>query len=237
MEDRLVFLEILRYLRPGDTINIDGKTEWWKFWVKIAHWGIRFFQKKLFGSLNNWRDTHTMLYFDNDHIFSVEPPKTKYCKVKDLAGLDISIYRYTGKKISKKGLEVMKDAADKMIGTKYDRGQLLSIAFNQILGYPYKEKNYMFDFGSKYKVCSVGNGVCYRAFTKAFKLPKLFSKINPVFADDLHKKYHDKVSKRGWDVENYYPALFANSHMFDDEFILMLRIKDNQVVYRNKYTP
>lgn len=204
-------------LQSGDIINYKEADDS-SFTTKIGCWGIRTYQKRVFGAASNWKDVHSMIYFDKNHIFSVEPPKTTYVKLKDIEKYDCSIYRFRDS-LCKDDIKVMRKAADSMIGIPYDYGQLLDIGFQEVLNYPpYIDKLNIFDFSKKKRVCSVGVGVVYRALTKSKPLPKLFSYLNPYkWTDEFKKDFYHHGGY--WRIEQYPPAIFANSDMFNYEFI------------------
>lgn len=251
---------IEKYSKEGDIINIDGCSS--NPASEIAYWSIRKAQKELFGKQNKWRDTHTMVKFNNSSIvkyistnekvkkilgnnekpwhktFSVEPPKTTLITTESFAMDKISIYRYTKKQITQDDIKILLEATIPILLTKYDVGQLIDIAINQILGYPYDEKIYWFDFGTKYKVCSVGAGAIYQKWRKILEakgtiIPRLFSKLNPNrWSQDFIQKFKDNGGR--WNIENYYPALFSNSDMFDNEFKLIVSMNKGKIITLNQ---
>lgn len=206
----------------GDILNYTApETDWNEWYMKLAYYTIEQYQKAVLGKFSNYFDIHSMTYFDKKHIFSVEPPVTKWVTLEEIEDKNYSVYRYTYKKLTKADTTIMRDAAEKMIGVPYDVGQLIDIGFQEVLGYPpYIDKLNIFDFSKKMRMCSAGVGIIYRAFTKYAGLPKLFSMLNPNY---WKFNYIDKFYKHGgyWRIEQYPPAIFANSCMFADEFKLI----------------
>ena len=214
-------------LQPSDIINLDGYDPWYKPWVCIPHGAIRLHQKQLFGPQSNYRDTHTVVYFEPKKIFSVTSPKTKWESIEHNAKYRFSVYRYTKNKFDDDDIAIMFAAAEEIIGTKYDYGQLFDIALNHLLGYEHVRKAKIFDLGKRRLVCSVGaralyESVRYNSRKKLGhdKIDRLFGKLNPQFwpIEEVEK------FKRS-DVELTSPGHFANSNMFGGEFELILNWK------------
>jgi hypothetical protein len=222
-------------IRPGDVINFDSRAPWYKIHFKIAYWGIRRHHKRLFGRLARWRDTHTMLYFDDCYVFSVEPPKCRWWRLEELNDENISVWRYTKQGFSDHDIGIMCWAANQMIGHKYDKGQLVDFMINEALGYPDRLKYRILDAGKKRKVCSTGVRVCFEYLRKMMPQSgrkRLFSK----YKDPAHKlrpgaPFMNRM-ERGVDVEATAPGHFANSHFFDDEFELIAIFEYGRLKYQ-----
>lgn len=249
---------IEKFSKEGDVINIDGHTK--NIFYTIGYWGIRKAQKELYGPNSRWQDTHTMMKFNNSTIskilknnekvqtilennkkpwkkvFSVEPPKATFITTEEFALEHITVYRYTKKKFYSEDIKILLEATIPILLTQYDFGQLINIAVNQILGYPYDEKVLWFDFGCKMKVCSVGVGAIIQKWRKTLEAqekpvpPRLFSKLNSHY---WSKEFIEEFTKNGsrWNIENYYPAIFANSQYYDNEFKLILEMNKGEIVY------
>ena len=204
-------------------------------------------------------DTHTMIYFKNESIkkyigneakindlllghpdittFSVEPPKATFVLNIDYSDGDISVYRYCRKRIDERDTKIMLQATLLVLGTWYDLGQLLSILVDEIAGYPNVEKNKVFDFGAKYKVCSTGVASVYANWRHTLEkigvnLPRLFSILNPAYwKEKFVKEFNQNGNK--WMVERTYPAQFSNIEHFNNDFRLILKMLNGEVVYLN----
>lgn len=224
--------EILKVIKPGDVVNQSGHARWYEFWLHLTYWGIRRYQKSLFGKNANWRDTHTMLFFDDWDTFSVEMPKARVKPLHEYCLSDMSIYRLRLMEPAPEHIDCMMDSADKMIGTQYDIGQLLDIAIREILGYGQDRPLSIFDFGRKKKVCSVGVRVCFEYLYQNMIKPSipdapegkwLFRSLNP------DKWPPSEVEKyKGTDVEATSPAHYANTDYFQNEFLLIARFKNGE---------
>ncbi len=248
--------KVMDALKPGDVVQFDSKLRLRNLYMLIPYFLIRRHQKKIFKNNRlrpaaKWHDTHTTIYFPGHGIFSVEPPRALYKDteayitkgVKD--GDRIAIYRYSemfirkgedGKPIMKdlhdipEYIEVMKKAADKIVGTKYDYGQLLDIMLNRILGYGTKLKFRPFDLGKKRKACSIGCRVIYEALRKFVEVKAYKDGVEPDMTrlfdnpdeDDWTEKEMRKFDRT--DVEATTPAHFANSRYFDGEFMRIVRV-------------
>jgi len=219
--------EILEIIKPGDVVNQDLKAKWYEFWLKIGFWGIKTYQKNMFGKSSNWHDSHTMLFFNEKNTFSVELPKATFKPIQEYCLSNMSIYRCKMVEMTTENVDSMMDAAKIMQGSDYDIGQLLDIALREILGYTQDRPLRFFDFGKKKKVCSVGARVCYEhLYIKKIK-PSL---DNPPPGKWLfHSVDPEKWSKdfagsyKGTDVEATAPAHFANTDYFQNEFELIAR--------------
>ncbi len=219
---------ILKMIKPGDVINQVGDFKWYEFWLSIGSKSIQSHQKALFGKESNWKDDHTMMFFDEDNTFSVELPIATMKPLKKYCLSNLSIYRLRLIELKADHINTMRRSAKNMLGTDYDIGQLLDIAINQILGYENQRRLSIFDFGRKKKVCSVGVRVVFEhLYQQHIRTEKsdsrkwLFDKLNP-------DKWPDKKVKqfKGTDVEATSPAHFANSDYFCNEFELIARFNN-----------
>lgn len=217
VKNALILLQ--KNLKPGDIINTSGKTDFTKPWLILTQACIRQHQKDLFGKASFYHDTHTEMFFGREKIFSVTAPKTKWEILEHVAKQEFSVYRYTKKDLTDNDINIMLDSANKIIGTKYDYGQLLDIAISQILGYPNIIKYKWFDMGRKRMVCSVGCRAIMEDLRHKLEqdgqetIPRLFNKLNPMYWTEKELKEFSRV-----DVEATSPAHFANSRWFDGEY-------------------
>jgi hypothetical protein len=227
---RQAYEEILKVIKPGDVVNQLGDASWYEVWSHAAHWAIRQYQKSLFGKNANWHDTHTMLFFDEWDTFSVELPRARVKPLQEYCLSDMSIYRLTLIELAPNHIDCMMDAADRMIGTRYDVGQLLDIAIREILEFDQDRPISIFDFGRERKVCSVGVRVCFEYVYRKIVKPSipdapegkwLFHSLNP------DKWPPSEIAKyKGTNVEATAPAHFANTDYFQNEYELVARFKD-----------
>jgi hypothetical protein len=234
------YQSINELILPGDVINFDSKTAWYKILFRIAYWGIRRHHKRLFGRLGRWRDTHTMLYLDDDHVFSVEPPQCRWWKLKELNDEHISVWRYTKQGFSDHDIGIMCYAARQMIGRKYDKGQLVDFMINEAMGYPDRLKYHIFESGKKQKVCSTGVRVCFEYLRKMMPQSgrkRLFSNYKDPAYEQSPRVKHMNEKGRGVDVEATAPGHFANSHFFDDEFELIAIFRYGILDFQNAHPP
>jgi len=224
--------EIMKVIQPGDVINQIGHPRWYEFWLKITYGAIRWHQKRLFGKDSNYYDTHSMLYIDRAHTFSVELPKAVIKPLEDYCLSDMSIYRLRSKNLTPDDIDRMFLTCLKMCGTNYDVGQLLDIAINSILGYVGGLRRLkIFDFGEKKKVCSVGVRVAFEKLNQQLNPQAdkkwLFQKLHrDLWLIKKIKSIIDIDNYKGTDVEATSPAHFANTDLFDYEFELVAKFKD-----------
>ena len=224
---------ILKVIKPGDVVNQVGERKWWQFWLAVTYAAIRWHQKKLFGKNSNWKDTHTMLYFDKKNTFSVEMPKATMKPLQEYCFSNLSIYRLRLTELTPDFIKTLKTSAKKMEGEVYDIGQLLDIAINDILGYEHQRPLTIFDFGRRKKVCSVGVRAAFEyLYKKRIKTEDsrpgkwLFYKLNPdKWSPEAIQKY------KGTDVEATSPAHFANSDYFSYEFKLIAKFDGGKQLF------
>jgi len=225
---------IKKIIKPGDVINQSNSPEWWQFWLAFTHLAIKWYQRELFGSNSIWKDTHSMLYLDENNTFSVEFPKVVMKPLRDYYLSDFTIYRMDLTNLNEICVEILRDTALQMIGEDYDVGQLLDIGINEILGYHFQRKLSLFDFGRKRKVCSVGVRICFEnlgnqvrtPFGKSTKPGKwLFHDLNPSMWTKREIEEY-----RGTDVEATSPAHFANSNYFCNEFRLIAKFSKGKQI-------
>ena len=175
-----------------------------------------------------------MMFFNDDNTFSVELPRATMKSLREYCLSNLSIYRFQLKELTSDDINTMRDAANNMLGTDYDIGQLLDIAINAILGYDHQRRLTIFDFGRKKKVCSVGVRVVYE-YLYQIKVKNTDSRSGKWLFDELNseKWSQKKLQKfRGTDVEATSPAHFANSDYFRHEFKLIARFKNGQQLFQ-----
>lgn len=211
-------------LKEGDVINFEGiDYSKKKFFDKIASWFVNMViqadQRYVFGKWSNWKDHHSALYLGEDMIFSVEPPKPKFLKLKDILSdkVILTVYRYTEKNLGDWDIKQMIESANMIIGynEKYDVGQLMDILVDTIAGYPHAKKWRLFDFGRSNMVCSVGVASVYNYRRHRLwqvlqtNVNQLFNVLNP---SAWSKGFIKRFEKKGyWDIDRTTPANFANS--------------------------
>jgi hypothetical protein len=241
---KAAFLEKIKpFVQPGDVINFDSDTEWYNLHLKLAYSCIRKHQKKLFGVSSRWRDTHTMLYFEDTKILSVEPPRTRWAKLQDFYDDNITIYRYTKRELSAADMAIMREPAKDLIGSIYDVGQLLDMLINRLMGYPHTIEYRVFDFSKYCKVCSVGARVCFEHLRKKLKeqgddsMQRLFSRFKYDTWEKRRVILAGNTEYRGVDVEATTPAHFANTDWFDDEFQRVAEFRNGQRLFPEPTPP
>ncbi|MBN1348382.1 hypothetical protein JXJ21_03170 [candidate division KSB1 bacterium] len=224
---------ILNIIQPGDVITQVGTHRWWQLADLFVHKAIQWYQRKLLGSDANWKDTHTMLYFDKMNTFSVELPRATLKPLQEYCLSNLSIYRLHQVELTTEYIETLRQTALDLVGENYDLGQALDIAINFIMGYDHQRRLKIFDLGRKKKVCSVGVRVAfehlYQARIKTKDSPSgkwLFDSLNP---EKWSAKAIDKFD--GTDVEATAPAHFANSNLFSREFELVARFNGGKQIF------
>lgn len=219
--------EIKSIIKPGDVINIDGKAKWWKIWTKITHWGIRFYQRRLFGKESNYRDTHTTLYFSLDKVFSTTTPKARWETLEHQLERKFTVYRYNIREYSGEHIKFMEEIASTLIDLEYDVGDLVDFLIGGLLGYQHVRKIRLFEFSRKKMVCSTSVRAIQENLRKTleedddFSFPRLFNKLNP---EKWSQEEIEKFEKT--DVEATTPAHYANSSWFESEFAKVCSWRD-----------
>lgn len=138
-------------------------------------------------------------------IFSCTFPHTKWETWEEVSKRDWDCYRPIFMLLTQADLDLMKIAAEKMLGTHYDVGQLLDIALNKILGYGVGSWHTFFDFGAKMKVCSVAARTIFEALRHWTRTELPSTSVKKIY-DELFPKLFGGVN-----VERTAPAHFANS--------------------------
>ena len=211
--------KVRELIKPGDVISIDEKAPWYDLFGMVGHAGIRCYQRRLFGKGSFWRPTHTTLYFSDTEIFSMTLPVGVWETLEHQVKQRFFVHRYTKRKYEDKHLAIMYDAAKSLLGRKYDIGDLLDMALNQILGYDYNRKIRFFEFSRRQMVCSTSVRTIQEKLRKElekegdFSFPRLFNKLNP-------EKWSEKELRKftRTDVEMTTPAHYTNSGWFESEF-------------------
>lgn len=205
--------------------------------VYIGLVGIKNAQKEVFGKSSNYEDTHTMLYIDWQHVFSVQLPYPKFDSLKDFDDETISVYRYTEKEFTDKDITFMYDTASKIIKGKhkYDMGQLVDFLVSTINGYPFDAENKLFDQGRYNLVCSVGVATIFNAWRKKYNKThkkKLFQLFSILREATWSKEFIEKFNKQGyWDIDRTFPANFANTEThFRGEFKLIAKVQNGKII-------
>lgn len=232
--------KILGYLQPGDVINFESCVDsWWDIAMSFALRLIVWDQKKVFGGNSRYKDHHTELFIDRDHIYSMEPPKGLYQNIEHICLDPIIIYRFTKHKFTKSDIKSMKEIADRLVGEPYDVPQLINILFNTILGFPNSDEIKLFKDGY---VCSVAIRTIFEKWRKKWnethkddkgykKIERLFNSLNPYLDPPgaLVQRHHKGIVKDGVEIEMTSPAHFANSAFYSHEFELVARFDNGEI--------
>jgi hypothetical protein len=232
--------KILSYLQPGDIINFENCVDsWWDIAMSFALKLIVWDQKKVFGGNSRYKDHHTELFIDRDHIYSMEPPKGLYQNIEHICLDPITIYRFTKHKFNNRDIAEMKKISDQLVGVDYDIPQLLNILFNTLLGFPNSDKIKFFKKGF---VCSVAIRTIYEKWRKQWnkkhednkdfvKIERLFNTLNlhlnPPGA--LVQRHRKGIVKDGVEIEMTSPAHFANSAFYGHAFEMVARFDNGEI--------
>jgi len=173
--------------QPGDVINTTGIAPFGLSWHKLSRWtvtqGIHAYQRWLRGYPHPaWTRTHTRLCIDRDLIMSVTDPVCKWETWAEVEAMyppeNIKIMRPKFHDYSIDGDAHLLCAAANLIGRKYDRGQLVDIMLNRLLGIPDGEFTRIFDAGTARTVCSGGVAACFEyhrlSLPEHLRWPRLF---------------------------------------------------------------
>jgi len=209
------------FLMPGDIVNTrrfsSKETGIKKLEVLGAIAVINLDQMGVFGIRSDWHDHHTMMYFDDNHTFSVQPPVPKWLSLSDYCEEEVSIFRWNlVRPLRSYDVSLLYEGAEKIIrdGKGYDIGQLVDFLISSIAGYPFDDTIKWFDQGKGRMVCSVGTAFVTAYFRhKLFELtgedlPQPFKTLNP---KAWSKKFQERFNKEGhWDINRTFPACYAN---------------------------
>jgi hypothetical protein len=222
---------ILNYLRPGDVVTQIGRHLWWQLPTVISHWGIHWYQKRLFGKQSRWKFTHAMLFFDEDNTFSVELPRATLKPLQEYCLSRFSIFRIQTPDLTPEMIGTLREGIREILGSYFDIGQLFDIALTGLLGYENIRRVQLFDFGQKQKICSVGVRVAFEyLFQQHIRSAShtgkwLFDSLDPV-----HWPLQKIAKFKGTDVEATTPAHFANSERFSNEFRLVASFENGKKI-------
>lgn len=249
-------LAIAEHLQPGDVINTGWSWNWWdifrpKKWLRdIACWRIQEYQKAYFGNRSVWDSTHTRIYLGTNNsnihsewIFEVTEPVAQMVSLYSIALEDIRILRFIPKILESNDIHVMRHAANRIVNSEYDEGQLFDFLLHQILGYP-KEPFTLFDLGNDRTVCSAGVATLFNYLRKELgdnSFPRLFDIVDT----EIWKKngvYNnidqclDPNARPGFDrirtpIERVTPAHFENPEYFQNKFKEVARFKNGKRYY------
>lgn len=200
---------------PGDVINTESHPKWYELHLRLLRWGIQRHQKKL--GLSNPRHTHTMLFLDDDHIFSCTWPKTKWETWEDVQKRDFDVYRFVLREWKPKDLPHLQYAAQIMIGTHYDVWQLVDIGILRLLGYSREKWTRIFDGGVLQRVCSVA----VRAVFESFRRGQTFWDVHEGEQNEPYPRLFTRKGEK-LHVERTTPAHFASL----EEFTFVMSRKD-----------
>ena len=245
------------YLRPGDVINTGWKMNCWdvfrpKSWLgNIACWRIQEYQEDYFGDRSIHDSTHTRIYLGRDKrlniddqcIFEVTVPRSRFVSLRDICLEDIRILRFTPRILTSDDIHVMLDAAQRIVGKKYGYLQLVGFLMHQILDYP-REPFTLFDQGPERKVCSTGVATLFNYLRQvlyahdSIVIPRLFDIVN-VNLWKLRRVYDnidqclDPNARPGIDrirtaMERVTPAHYDNPKYFQNEFWEVARFKNGE---------
>ena len=193
---------LIKLMKPGDVILINGSARWYKIPTKIVHFMIRLYQRRLFGKRSVYKDTHVMLYLSPARIFSQGYPVAKWETIEDVAKKKFTVYRNRWVHYEKFQHE-LNEIAGRIIGRSYDMGDNLDFLISGLLGYTNRRRIRIFEFSRRRMVCSVAVRTILERLRQDEKR-KGFSAIAKLFP--------------GVDVEMTTPAHFANSILFRWEF-------------------
>jgi len=186
-------------------------------------------------ALVSWQDHHTEMYFDQTHVFSMQPPRANWFTQTDLDNTTedkiISVYRmnpaFWGFELGTDDVNKMIMLAQEIIDTKqpYSIGQLLNILADSIAGIPNYDSVQVFTWSDKRLVCSVAVHAIILGWRNwklgtGANVPLPYSKLNPRAWD---QKFIDKY-KGEWPLHTIFPAHPAVSQThFAGEFNLVGR--------------
>lgn len=194
--------EIIKLIKPGDVILLEGTAESHQFFTKFLHFMIRWYQRRLFGKNSNYKDTHAMLYIFPGFIFSMDFPVGKWECLDTVLSQRFTVYRGTKAEYVDFWRELY-EIASRIVHRPYDVGDLLDFLISGILGYTDVRRIRFFEFSRRYTTCSVAVRTIFERLRKN---------------QELDGNYFIPRLFEGVDVEMTTPAHFANSDKYDFEF-------------------
>lgn len=204
---------VKRDFMPGDVFNCSNDSVEPLLYKAVDNIVIQ--TQKAVG-FKNTVDYHSRIYFSPFTSLSVQPVRPVFDGLNNIlfTGETISVYRYIKTPIN---VDKILEMAEKIVYSKriYNIGLLLDDLINTYIGNANKNDFHVFDFGNLNFDCSAGVALCYDYALSGDGLPTLFQKYN---MNDFNKKH---IKGPGWDIKNTFPCMFANSGMFDNEFMFV----------------
>jgi hypothetical protein len=214
-----------------------------KFWMVFPFVAIQKYQKAYFGKGSDYKPTHIVHYLNDNHILNVTMPRAKWSSLEEIARSNYSllIIKYTKHDWSEKDCNDVIKAMEsettfvddknkrykmKLIGSKYDLGQLFAIMSNGIGGYPNEFKKTKLDSSRAREVCSAGIAVSY-AYLRHLRESEGDESWSRLFSNGINESLfkdakwgkevvNDYLQNNRVDVEMTTPAHFTNSEYFCD---------------------
>lgn len=184
-------------LKPGDVLLTYGTGGLWpprRWMLWVVYRAIRAYQKKKWGETVDVNPTHARLWLGGV-FFEATWPKAKYTLFEET---EIGKKRFKVVRWARGNLAIdpMLIAADPMIGTPYDWGDLLDMGVSAIAGIP--QFRIFGDRMNKYRVCSTAAAQVLTAGGATFDLP--LNEIDPAYflakSHDWQVVYDSQKGKR-----------------------------------------
>jgi len=257
-------VEILKeHLKPGDILNfypypIRKFTDIFRFThFRLIAKAIQREARSYFGKNAEIRHFHSEIYFDPDHILNVVFPRSKWDTLQETTYFNFSVYRVKNANFTQddanymiQQLEESRPYTDskgdryemKVIGDRYDLGDLLDFLVNDMLGSRNHIKFHPFDFSKSEKVCSVACAIVLESLRR-----KLKSEERPVYEplfQKINEEHFLKYSPNGEDIVGEYkknpsieldsirPSFYANTpEFFAGELEKVMEVRDSKISF------
>lgn len=145
--------------RDGDVLLTYGKGGFWpprRLFLWVVYRAIREYQKAKWR--RNYRATHCRVFLDGQ-FFEATAPVCRWVTLGELAleKKDWNVVRWAGVAYGSEyvlNVPAMLTVAEKLIGTPYDKGDLIDFGLAGLLGWSTKYIRIFGDRAKKYRVCS-----------------------------------------------------------------------------------
>lgn len=255
--------QLREHLKPGDILNfypfpIRKFIDIFRYaHIRLVAKAIQREARSYFGKNAEIRHFHTEIYFDPDHILNVIFPRARWDTLQETTYFNFSVYRVKNTDFTREDanymiqqLEERRPYTDakgdryemKVIGDRYDLGDLLDFLVNDMLGSRNHIKFRPFDFSKSEKVCSVASAIVLESLRRKLKSEERQS-FEPLF-QKINEENFLKYSPNGEEIVGEYkknpsialdsirPSFYANTpDFFAGELEKVMEVRDSKISF------
>lgn len=151
----------------GDVIlTRPRRWDFWPPWGRLLQEAIRAEQRRC--GYPVWQDTHAVLVLSPQQILNCTAPRVRLDRWEHVSRGLWTAWRPVFP-MPDRMRAAMTEAAARLVGTRYDYGQLVSILASDLLGYRSPDYAPWFDLGARRQVCSTAVRTVFDAGRKAME--------------------------------------------------------------------